>query len=119
MVRQLFDGSDSDNDDISKIKINEEYACRFEHNKRREDLHRFEELRKKGVIDSPSPSFSESDDESDDDEFEKHLNSSRSDKEFFDVLLKVKKQDPVLKQKKEVKPSESDDSSEDESDDEK
>ncbi|XP_057430295.1 uncharacterized protein LOC130723315 [Lotus japonicus] len=120
MALQLFDGSDSENDDISKIKINEEYACRFEHNKRREDLQRFEELKKKGVIDSASPS--KDDDEfdsesSDDDEIENHLNS-RSDKEFFDALVKVKKQDPVLKQK-DVKLFESDHSSEDESDENK
>ncbi|KAK7331285.1 hypothetical protein VNO77_25506 [Canavalia gladiata] len=119
MALQLFDGSDSDNDDISKIKINEEYARRFEHNKRREDLQRFEELKKKGVIDSPSPSHSEGEEESesessDDDGYEKLFNSRRSDREFFDALIKVKKQDPILKQK-DVKLFVSDDSSDDES----
>ncbi|RDX95198.1 Protein KRI1-like protein, partial [Mucuna pruriens] len=120
MPMQLFDGSDSENDDISKIKIDEQYARRFEHNKRREDLQRFEELKKKGVIDSPSPSHSEGEEESesessDDDDYEKLVNSRRSDKEFFDALIKVKKQDPVLKQK-DVRLFASDDSSDDESD---
>ncbi|XP_061339699.1 uncharacterized protein LOC133286313 isoform X2 [Gastrolobium bilobum] len=120
MAMQLFDGSDLENE--SEIKINEEYARRFEHNKRREDLQRFEELKKKGIIDSPSPSSSEGDEESesdssdnDDDDYEKRFNSRRSDKEFFDALIKVKKQDPILKQK-DVKLFVSDHNSEDESD---
>ncbi|XP_004486466.1 uncharacterized protein [Cicer arietinum] len=113
MVMQLFDGSDSENDDISKIEINEEYARRFEHNKRREDLHRFEELKKKGAIDSPLLSEDdESDSESSDDDYEENFNS-RSEKEFFDALIKVKKKDPVLKQK-DVKLFESDHSSDEE-----
>ncbi|KAK7246155.1 hypothetical protein RIF29_41015 [Crotalaria pallida] len=120
MPQQLFDGSDSDNDDISKIKINEEYARRFEHNKRREDLHRFEELKKKGVISSPSSSRSEGDESEsessdDDDDDDDEILNSRSDKEFFDALLKVKKQDPVLKEK-DVRLFMSDHSSDEESD---
>ncbi|XP_027357587.1 protein KRI1 homolog isoform X1 [Abrus precatorius] len=119
MALELFDGSDSENDDISKIKINKEYARRFEHNKKREDLQRFEELKKKGVIDSPSPSQSEDEEESEsvssEDDDHENLFSSRSDKEFFDALLKVKKQDPILKQK-DVKLFVSDDSSDDGSD---
>ncbi|KAL2335969.1 hypothetical protein Fmac_010415 [Flemingia macrophylla] len=120
MPLQLFDGSDSENDDISKIKINEEYSRRFEHNKKREDLQRFEELKRKGVIDSPSPSHSEGEEDSesessDDDDYEKLVNSRRRDNEFFDALIKVKKRDPILKQK-DVRLFESDDSSDDESD---
>ncbi|KHN23010.1 Protein KRI1 like [Glycine soja] len=122
MPLQLFDGSDSENEDISKIKIDKEYARRFEHNKKREDLQRFEELKKKGVIDSPSHSHSEGEEESeseslddDDDDYETLVNSRRRDKEFFDALIKVKKQDPILKQK-DVRLFGSDDSSDDESD---
>ncbi|MED6148848.1 hypothetical protein PIB30_056932 [Stylosanthes scabra] len=121
MPLQLFDGSDSDNDGVSKIKINEEYARRFEHNKRREELQRYEELKKKGAISSPTSSGSGSDEESesessdDDVDYEKLVSSRRRDKEFFDALLKVKKQDPALKQK-DVKLFASDDSSEDEDD---
>ncbi|CAL0301026.1 unnamed protein product [Lupinus luteus] len=119
MPMQLFDGSDSDTDDISKIKINEEYARRFEHNKRREDLHRFEELKKKGVISSTSSLHSDGDESesesSDDDDDYTELLNSRGDKEFFDALIKVKKQDPVLKEK-DVKLFTSDHSSDEESD---
>lgn len=118
MTQNIFDGSDSENEDISNIKIDEEYARRFEHNKRREDLQRYEELKKKGVIGSPSHSEDdESESESSDDDDVNNFNS-KSDKEFFDALIKVKKKDPVLKQK-DVKLFESDHSSEDESDDEK
>ncbi|CAI8605025.1 unnamed protein product [Vicia faba] len=105
----LFGGSDSENDDISKIEINQDYARRFEHNKRREDLHRFEELKKKGVIDSEDD---ESESGSSDDDIEKSFDS-RSDKKFFEALIKVKKKDPVLKEK-DVKLFESDHSSGDE-----
>jgi len=118
MVQNIFDGSDSENEDISNIKIDEEYARRFEHNKRREDLQRYEELKKKGVIGSPSHSEDdESESESSDDDNVNNFNT-KSEKEFFDALIKVKKKDPVLKQK-DVKLFESDHSSEDESDDEK
>ncbi|WVY95187.1 hypothetical protein V8G54_034275 [Vigna mungo] len=121
MPLQLFEGSDSEND-ISKIKIDEGYARKFEHNKKREDLQRFEELKKKGVIDSPSSSHSggEEDSESeslDDVDDEKLVNSTKSDKELFDALIKVKKQDPILKQK-DVELFGTDDSSDDESDEE-
>jgi protein KRI1 len=118
MPMNLFDGSDSENDDISKIEINQEYARRFEHNKRREDLHRFEELKKKGVIDSPLHSGDdESESESSDDDDLKNYNP-KSDKDFFDVIIKVKNKDPIIKEK-DVKFFESDDSSKDESGDEK
>ncbi|KAF7836554.1 protein KRI1-like protein [Senna tora] len=117
MALQLFDGSDSEVDDISKVEINEEFARRFEHNKRREDLQRLEELKKKGLISSSSSSDSdeesEASSEGDDDDHEEPKGSRREDKEFFDALIKVRKQDPSLKQK-DVKLFESDYSSEEE-----
>ncbi|QCD77373.1 protein KRI1 [Vigna unguiculata] len=123
MPLQLFEGSDSENDDISKINIDEGYARKFEHNKKREDLQRFEELKKKGVIDSPSSSHSggEEDSESepldDDDDEEKLRNSTKFDKELFGALIRVKKQDPILKQK-DVELFDTDDSRDDESNEE-
>lgn len=118
MALQLFNGSDSENDEISKVKINEEYARRFEHNKRREDLQRLEELKKKGLISSSSSSSSDGDEDSEssdyDDGYEDLIGSRRRDKEFFDALIKVKKQDPRLKEN-DIKLFESDHSSEEES----
>lgn len=36
----LFDDSDDESDGGVKLQINSEYAKRFEHNKKREELHR-------------------------------------------------------------------------------
>ncbi|GMG99942.1 hypothetical protein Nepgr_001782 [Nepenthes gracilis] len=96
MAIDLFDNSSGDDEEISKIEINEDFARRYEHNKKREDLHRLEEMKKKGLIgNSSSESESESsyDDDSDD------MNSKRKEIEFFDALLKVRKKDPILKEK--------------------
>ncbi|XP_030960341.1 protein KRI1 homolog [Quercus lobata] len=93
-LKKLFEGSDSENDDVSKIsniEVDEQYAKRYEHNKKRVALERLHELEKKGLIQSSDSSVSESDD--DDDDF---INSSKRDREFFDMLIKVKKQDPMI-----------------------
>lgn len=95
MGLNLFDdgNDDSNNDDISKISIDEEFARRYEHNKKREDLHRLEELKKKGIIDESSDSEeSESEDED-------LITASKKDLEFFEALVKIKKQDPSIKEK--------------------
>jgi protein KRI1 len=94
MGLKLFESSDSENDDVSKIEINREYAKRLEHNKKREDLHRLQELKKKGLVESSSESSSSSDEEDED-----FTNFSERDREFFEALIKVKKQDPVIKNK--------------------
>ncbi|UNI21447.1 Kinetochore protein Spc24 [Purpureocillium takamizusanense] len=53
LKRSLLEDSDSDSDDggaqieTSGFKVNEEYAKRFEHNKKREERHRLEEKYKK------------------------------------------------------------------------
>ncbi|EPS66966.1 hypothetical protein M569_07808, partial [Genlisea aurea] len=75
-------------DDLSKIEINHEYAKRYEHNKKREELQRYEELKKRGQICS-------SDSESEDDTL-LIKPSKRNDLKFFDALIKVKNQDPIL-----------------------
>ncbi|KAI3497860.1 hypothetical protein L1887_33448 [Cichorium endivia] len=98
---KLFDDGGSDSDggagDLSKIEINEEFARRYEHNKKREELQRFEEFKKKGVIDSDLDS--EEDDESSDDEEDIVNYPNKHGSKFFDVLIKVKNQDPSLKNK--------------------
>ncbi|XP_015081986.1 protein KRI1 homolog [Solanum pennellii] len=90
MVLKLFE---DDGDELDKIEINEEFARRYEHNKKREDLQKLEELKKKGIVDD---SDTESDEE--DDEEEEDLDTS-SNLKFFDGLLKIKKGDPVLNTK--------------------
>lgn len=100
MAIKLCDSSDSDGDDISKIEINQDFARRYEHNKKREDLHRLEELKKKGIVDDDDDSDEEDDEVSEDDGVD--------DLELLDVLLKVRNKDPILKDK-EVKLFEYDD----------
>ncbi|GFP89778.1 protein kri1 [Phtheirospermum japonicum] len=98
------DGSSPD-DDISKIEINHEYAKRYEFNKKREELQKFEELKKQGRVDSDSES-------SEEEELTKP--SKKADSKFFDALIKVKKQDPILLNKDaKLFDSEDDDDSED------
>nr|POE95217.1 hypothetical protein CFP56_42640 [Quercus suber] len=55
-LKKLFEGSDSENDDVSKIsniEVEEQYAKRYEHKKKRVALERLHELEKKGLIQSP------------------------------------------------------------------
>ncbi|CAH9147296.1 unnamed protein product [Cuscuta epithymum] len=85
---KLFENEDDDVE-LSKIKINEEFARRFEHNKKREDLHRFEELKKKGLVEEDE----ETEDEGDSESFDK------KDTEFFDALIKIRRKDPILQNK--------------------
>ncbi|KAL7923484.1 KRI1-like family C-terminal domain-containing protein [Trichoderma austrokoningii] len=67
--RKLLDDSDSDSDDAgaaiggSGFKVNEEYARRFEHNKKREEQHRLEEKLKREGEDEDSSSSDEDEDE--------------------------------------------------------
>ncbi|KAL6009743.1 hypothetical protein ACLOJK_000172 [Asimina triloba] len=96
MVLKLFDGSDSsssDAEDISKIEVDEEFARRYEHNKRREDVQRLKELQKRGRDSDDSNESSESDD------YDDIQGSDRKDLEFYDALVKVKKMDPILDRK--------------------
>ncbi|CAM8879833.1 unnamed protein product [Rhodiola kirilowii] len=89
MGMKLFDDEGSGDD--SKIEIDEEYAKRYEYNKKREDLQKYEEMKNKGLIED---SDDDEDDEDDDD-----LVSGKKDLEFFEALIKVKKKDPILKEK--------------------
>ncbi|KAI3870608.1 hypothetical protein MKX03_030172 [Papaver bracteatum] len=76
---KLFE-SDDDTDAISKLDIDQKYKARHEYNEKRKDLHRLE--------DESSESEAEEFDD-DDDEINK----------LMDVLVKVKNQDPIIKQK--------------------
>lgn len=92
----LADSDPNVNDeDLAKIEINKEFACRFEHNKKREELQRYEELKKRGVVASSSSDDSSDDDDDEDDD----LVEPEKDLKFFDALVRVKKQDPILNQK--------------------
>ena len=92
----LFADVDDDHSDIvSKIEINEEFARRYEHNKRREDMQRLEDLKKKGLA---GKSDSNDDDDSESESSPDTDDADEEDLQFFDALIKVKNQDPSLKQ---------------------
>ncbi|CAN4080578.1 unnamed protein product [Withania somnifera] len=94
MVLKLFE---DDDEKMDKIEIDEDFARRYEHNKKREDLQRLEELKKKGLVDEEEDTSSSSSSEEEEEE-EEDLNPSTNLK-FFDGLLKIKKGDPVLNYK--------------------
>ncbi|KAI7739240.1 hypothetical protein M8C21_004437 [Ambrosia artemisiifolia] len=115
MGMKLFGDEGGEVGDISKIEINEEFARRFEHNKKREDLQRYEELKKKGVIDDSGEDDDESSDDDDDDDEEIVNYSTKQDLKFFDALIKVRNKDPSLKSN-DAKLFESDDEEDDDDD---
>jgi protein KRI1 len=105
----LFDDSSSSSEDdqedggatlgpSGEFKINEEYARRFEHNKKREELHRLQEKYKPGGEgDQESESSS---DESEDDEAV--LATEDLDAEISATLQAIKNKDPRIYDKEAV-----------------
>ncbi|TGJ86134.1 hypothetical protein E0Z10_g2628 [Xylaria hypoxylon] len=97
----LFDDSDDDSDGGVDIQINDEYAKRFEHNKKREELHRLEEKYKsKQTIgtnskgrDDDEEDESSSDEEEDDAGF---LATEELDAQISATLQAIKDKDPRL-----------------------
>ncbi|KAG6530038.1 protein KRI1 homolog [Zingiber officinale] len=96
MAIDLFDGSDTSADeaDLSTIKIDQNFAKRLEHNKRREAHQRLEELKRKGLA-ADSDTSDESDDDDDDTDEDINL-SGKNDLKFFETLVRVKKNDPEI-----------------------
>ncbi|KAF8719416.1 hypothetical protein HU200_024129 [Digitaria exilis] len=77
------------------IKVNEEYARRFEYNKRREALQRFEELKKEGLT-PPSDDEYEGEGEETDEEDEVAIASRRTDRRVLDVIRRIRSGDPRI-----------------------
>ncbi|KAF2283108.1 hypothetical protein GH714_043431 [Hevea brasiliensis] len=98
MGMKLFDDEDAQNVNISKIEIDKEFARRYEHNKQREALQRYQELKKRGQIEeSGSELESESSDEEDDADISK-LSKKEDLKKLFENLNKVRKRDDSVYQ---------------------
>ncbi|KAL2159560.1 hypothetical protein VTH06DRAFT_2129 [Thermothelomyces fergusii] len=99
-------GSEDDQEDggatlgtSAELKINEEYARRFEHNKKREELHRLQEKYKSsGLGDEESEESSE--DETEDDDAE--LITEELDAEISATLQAIKNRDPKIYDKNAV-----------------
>ncbi|KAL5709212.1 hypothetical protein ACHQM5_019924 [Ranunculus cassubicifolius] len=107
MVMNLFDDVD-DTEDISKITTNTEFAKRYEHNKKREELQKLDELKKKGLVGD-----SESDSEESDEGIEAFTAGKKDDLAFIDALIKIKNKDPIINQKDRKLFESDDDESED------
>ncbi|OAA76395.1 ribosome biogenesis protein Kri1 [Akanthomyces lecanii RCEF 1005] len=91
--RNLLDDSDSDSDNggaavDSGFKVNEEFARRFEHNKKREEQHRLEEKLKNGQDDDEDSSDDESEDENG------FLATEDLDAQISATLQAIKNKDP-------------------------
>ncbi|KAA8633323.1 hypothetical protein SMACR_02171 [Sordaria macrospora] len=85
------------------LKINEEYARRFEHNKKREELHRLEEKfksKKEGGLGEDEDEEDSSEDETEDDEG--FLVTEDLDAEINATLEAIKKRDPRIYDKEAV-----------------
>ncbi|KAI0115130.1 Krr1-domain-containing protein [Daldinia grandis] len=94
--KTLFDDSDDESDGGVKLQINSEYAKRFEHNKKREELQRLEEKYKsKQANGSKSKDDDESDSSSDEEEDENgFLATEDLDAEISATLHAIKNRDP-------------------------
>ncbi|KAI2630903.1 Krr1-domain-containing protein [Hypoxylon sp. NC1633] len=95
--RSLFEDSDDESDGGAKLQINLQYAQRFEHNKKREELHKLEEKYKskrangdKSKEDGGDPDSS-SDETEDEDGF---LATQDLDAEISATLQAIKTKDP-------------------------
>ncbi|KAL1868662.1 hypothetical protein VTK73DRAFT_3578 [Phialemonium thermophilum] len=113
--KKLFDDEDSSSEDEQEggaalrsssveLKINEEYARRFEHNKKREELHRLEEKYKSAKTkeangDSGSETDSSEDETEDDEGF---LITEDLDAEISATLQAIKNKDPRIYDKSAV-----------------
>ncbi|KFA46764.1 hypothetical protein S40293_06815 [Stachybotrys chartarum IBT 40293] len=98
--RKLLDDSDSDSDDggapveaEAGFKVNKEFARRFEHNKKREELHRLEEKYKNSKVDADDDESSSDDETEDEDGF---LATEDLDAQISATLQAIKNKDPRL-----------------------
>lgn len=92
---KLLDDSDSEaENDVGgvKLKVNEEYARRFEHNKKRAEMHRLEEKYGQNPNDEDSEETDSEDDEDEDDVAE--LITENLDAEISATLQAIRAKDP-------------------------
>ncbi|WVZ87948.1 hypothetical protein U9M48_034521 [Paspalum notatum var. saurae] len=99
--RDILAGSDGEGsdggEDLSKIRINEEYARRFEHNKRREAMQRLEERRKRGLLSASDDDDDEEEEEDSSEEDDERAVASRSvDRRVFEVIRRIRSGDPRI-----------------------
>ena len=84
----------TEKDNFDKFNINEEFAKRFEHNKRREILQKGQQKYGKLLTEDGAESSSSSDDE----DSEGELINQTVEKKFLEVLSAIRAKDPKLKE---------------------
>jgi protein KRI1 len=97
--RTLFEDSDDESDGGAQIQINDEYAKRFEHNKKREERHRLEEKYKGRVSAKPAGDDEDDEDDSSDDETEDengYLATEELDAQLNATLEAIRSRDPRI-----------------------
>lgn len=97
-VRLLDDSESSESEVEATLKVNEEYARRFEHNKKREEKQRLEEkYGKKSALNEDDDDESETDSEDDESEDEiAELVTEKVDKQIEETLKAIRNKDPRL-----------------------
>ncbi|CAN8270498.1 unnamed protein product [Cochlearia groenlandica] len=101
-MRGVFSDDDGGDDSFAKngfnaFEIDEEYARRLEYNRKREDLQRLEELRKRGFVDEEEEDEDEDDFKDNSDSDDEHVLDQKENVKFLDVLIKVKNKDPITR----------------------
>lgn len=91
-MEQLFEDDGSQ----PEFKINEKFAQKFEHNKRRQLMDKAEQKFGKEVLEASSEESSEDEDEDAD------LLNPKVEKKFIEMLTMIKKNDPKLKEINEI-----------------
>ncbi|KAI1144051.1 Krr1-domain-containing protein [Hypoxylon sp. FL0543] len=97
--KSLFDDSDDESDGGVKLQINSEYAKRFEHNKKREELQRLEEKYKSKQANGNKSKGGDDDSDSSSDETEDEngfLATEDLDAAISATLQAIKNKDPRL-----------------------
>lgn len=92
--KTLFDDSEDESDGGAQIKVNEEYAKRFEHNKKREERQRLEEKYKNQKQDGDDDASDSSSDESEDEDG--FLATEDLDAQISATLEAIRKKDPRI-----------------------
>ena len=100
--KTLFEDDQPEEGEIEKgeesvLKINKEFASRFEHNKRRELLEKGKEIFGEKALDEDEEDESSSEDEDDDAD----LINPIFEKKFIETLTRIRNNDPKLKDIKE------------------
>lgn len=93
--QSLLDDEEGEEElETAELKVNEDFAKRFEHNKRREELHRLQEKYGKGAKLDVGPEENDSEDE--EEENEDGFAPQKTEEQFLETLVRIKRRDPAI-----------------------